>query len=111
MSNSSKCSKKRYPTVLHLEFAILATWQMSEQTWQKCQVVVGFANSITRAKSRARKARAWRPSIFIICPVQIPIPLEMTYFYHLHFVMGVCKQQQMPSQFAKAFGDALTHEH
>jgi len=40
--------------------------------------------------------------------VQMPIPLEMAYFYPLHFVMGVCKQQQMPSQFAKAFGDALT---
>ena len=31
----------------------------------------------------------------------------MTYFYPLYFVMGVCKQQQMSSQFAKAFGDAL----
>jgi len=27
--------------------------------------------------------------------------------YSLHFVMRVCKQQQMPNQFAKAFGDAL----
>ena len=39
----------------------------------------------------------------------MPIPLEIAYFYPLHFVMGVCKQQQMPSQFAKAFGDALIH--
>jgi len=37
----------------------------------------------------------------------MPIPLEMTYFHPLHFVIGVCKQQQMPSQFAKVFGDAL----
>jgi hypothetical protein len=38
----------------------------------------------------------------------MPILLEMAYFYPLHFVMEVCKQQQIPSQFAKAFGDALT---
>jgi len=37
----------------------------------------------------------------------MPIPLEMTYFYLLHFVIEICKQQQMPSQFTKAFGDAL----
>jgi hypothetical protein len=33
--------------------------------------------------------------------------LEIAYFYLLQFVIGACKQQQMPSQFAKAFGDAL----
>ena len=38
------------------------------------------------------------------------IPLEMTYFYPLHFVMEVYKQQQMPSQFVKAFRDALSLE-
>jgi hypothetical protein len=38
----------------------------------------------------------------------MPIPLEMSYFYPLHFVIGVYKQQQMPSQFAKAFGDAFS---
>jgi hypothetical protein len=32
----------------------------------------------------------------------------MTYFYSLHFVMGVCKQQQMLNQFAKAFKDTLS---
>jgi len=69
-----------------LEFAIWATWQMREQTWQKCQVVDGFANPIARAK-RARLEIFY----FIICQVQMPIPLEMTYFYPLHFVMGVCK--------------------
>jgi len=90
-----------------VRFAIWATWQMREQTWQKCQVVDGFANLIARAKSHVRKARAWRPPIFILCQVQMSIPLEMVYFYPLHFVMEVCKQQQMPSQFAKAFGDAL----
>jgi len=36
------------------------------------------------------------------------IPLEITYFYPLHFVMGVCKQRQMPTQFATAFLDALS---
>jgi hypothetical protein len=35
------------------------------------------------------------------------IRLEMIYFYPLHFVMGVCKQLQMPSQFAKVFENAL----
>jgi len=56
--------------------------------------------------TRKESARGWRPPIFILCQVQMPISLEMTYFYLLHFVMGVCKQQQMSSQFAKAFGDA-----
>ena len=37
----------------------------------------------------------------------MPILLEMSYFYLLHFVIGVRKQQQMSSQFAKVFGDAL----
>jgi hypothetical protein len=58
------------------------------------------ASKVTREES----ARAWRPSIFILCQVQMPILLEMTYFYPLHFVMRVCKQQQMLSQFAKVFG-------
>jgi len=79
--------------VLHLEFTIWVTWQMREQTWQKCQTMDGFANPITRAKSRVRKARAWRSPIFILCQVQMSNPLEMVYFYPLHFVMGVCKQQ------------------
>ena len=56
--------------------------------------------------TREESACVWRPSFFILCQVQMPIPLKMTYFYPLHFVMGVCKWQQMPSQFAKAFGDA-----
>ena len=102
------CQKalKRYPMVLHLEFAIWPTWQMREQTWQKCQAVDDFANPIARAKSRARKARApgyllflsfakskcqipWRWPIFILCillwefansskwQVNLPKPLEM----------------------------------
>jgi hypothetical protein len=37
------------------------------------------------------------------------ISLEMAYFYSLHFVMRVYKQQQIPSQFAKAFRDALAY--
>jgi len=45
------------------------------------------ASKVTREES----ARAWIPSIFILCQVQMPNPLEMTYFYPLHFVMGVCK--------------------
>jgi len=61
------------------------------------------ASKVTREES----AHAWRPPIFILCQVQMSILLEMTYFYPLHFVMGVCKQQQMPSKFAKACGDAL----
>jgi len=62
------------------------------------------ASKVTREES----ARTWRPPIFILCQFQMPIPLEMSYFYPLHFVIGVYKQQQMPSQFAKAFGDALS---
>jgi len=61
------------------------------------------ASKVTREQS----ARAWRPSIFIFCQVQMSIPLEKAYFYLLHFVIKVCKQQQMPSQFDKAFRDAL----
>ena len=38
---------------------------MREQTWQKCQVVDGFANPITQAKSRTRKARAPGDLIFL----------------------------------------------
>ena len=97
---------KRYPTVLHLEFAIWVTWQMREQTWQKCQVVDDFANLIARVKSHVRKARVpgdllflsfakskcqfpWRWPIFILCillwefansnkcQVNLPKPLEM----------------------------------
>jgi hypothetical protein len=65
--------------------------------------VDGFANPIARGKR---------------------VHLETSYFYpllspnanflgdglflSLHFVIGVCKQQQIPSQFAKAFGDILT---
>ena len=45
------------------------------------------ASKVTREES----AHACWPSIFIICQVQMPIPLEMTYFYLLHFVMEVCK--------------------
>jgi hypothetical protein len=56
--------------------------------------------------TREKSAHAWRPPILIFCQIQIPISLEMAYFYSLHFVIGVCKQQQMPNQFAKAFGDA-----
>jgi len=41
-------------------------------------------------------------------PIPLEMELEMAYFYFLYFVMGVCKQQQIPSQFAKAFGDALS---
>jgi len=51
--------------VLHMEFAIWATWQMREQTWQKYQVVDDFANPIARAKSRAKKARAPGDLLFL----------------------------------------------
>ena len=34
-------------------------------------------------------------------------PLEMTYFQTLHFILGVCKQQQMSNQLYKTLGDAL----
>jgi hypothetical protein len=62
---------------------------MREQTWQKCQAVDGFANPIARAKvTREESARAWRPPIFILCQVQIPIPLEMFYFLSFAFCYG-----------------------
>jgi len=63
--------------------------------------------SLEQSHAREKRARL-RPPIFIFCQLQMSISLEMTYFYLLYFVMGVCKQQQMPSQFAKAFGDALS---
>jgi hypothetical protein len=43
---------------------------MREQTWQKCQVVDGFANLIARAKSHARKAGA--PGDLLFYPLPSP---------------------------------------
>jgi len=60
---------------LHLEFAIWVTWQMKEQTWQKCQAVDDFANPIARAKSRARKVRAPGDLLFlsfVMCKCEFP---------------------------------------
>jgi len=47
----------RYPTILHLCFAIWATWQMREGTWHKCKVAGRLTND-----DRAllpRYSRAW----------------------------------------------------
>ena len=35
----------RYPTVLHLCFAIWATWQLREETWHKCKAAGRLANA------------------------------------------------------------------
>ena len=82
-----KSIKITYPTVWHLDFAILLTWQKERKGWHICQTCSHLA------------LRNWREVINAK-------PLEIASFHICHIFLRLSKLSHLPNQLCKTVGDA-----
>ena len=83
-----KCLKNTYPTVWHLDFAILLTWQKERKDWHICQTCSHLA------------LENWREVINVR-------PLEIVSFHLCHIILRLGKLSHLSNQLCKTVGDAL----
>ena len=83
-----KSLKNTYPTVWHLDFAILLTWQKERKDWHICQT----GSHLTLEN--------WREVINAK-------PLEIVSFHLCHIFLRLGKLPHLPNQLCKTVWDAL----
>ena len=83
-----KSLKNTYPTVWHLDFAILLTWQKERKDWHICQTCSHLALENWREVINAK-------------------PLEIASFHLCHIFLRLGKLSYLPNQLCKTVGDAL----
>ena len=84
-----KSLKNTYPTVWHLDFAILLTWQKERKNWHICQTCSHLALENWREVINAK-------------------PLEIASFHLCHIFLRLGKLPHLPNQLCKTVGDALS---
>jgi len=77
-----KSLKNTYPTVCHLDFAILLTWQKERKDWHICQTCSHLALENWREVINAK-------------------PLEITSFHLCHIFLRLGKLPNLPNQLCK----------
>ena len=80
-----KSLKNTYPTVWHLDFAILLTWQKERNDWHICQTCSHLA------------LENWREVINVK-------PLEIASFHLCHIFLRLGKLSHLPNQLCKTVG-------
>ena len=83
-----KSLKNTYPTVWHLDFAILLTWQKERKDWHICQTCSHLALGNWREVINAK-------------------PLEIASFHLCHIFLRLGKLPHLPNQLCKTVEDAL----
>jgi len=104
-----KILKNTYPTVWHLEFAILLTWQKEGNDWHICQACSHLALRNwreVRARLRVEVTRVWRhPAARLFC--KLPIGSSIMARYSIDALPIVCVFAYRSSINARYSIDAL----
>jgi len=80
-----KSLKNTYPTVWHLDFTILLTWQKERKDWHICQTCSHLALGNWREVINAK-------------------PLEIVSFHLCHIFLRLGKLPYLPNQLCKTVG-------